>query len=223
MTDERTLDEKLETRKIPRFNVPHTKTRENYHGHTTVVRRASCELSAVSMHRLLTLIGPTLLKAISWSDEEAPTEDSSKKALKDVLNLDFDSDVLKTLALSNAWPELKERLANLRTDDLYFHVRNLLLRHLTVGGVPIDTQKDLDETGIDMVMLMPLMFDAMEVNYFSSFAGRSTPSGDESEPAKSNNEARTERPPSPDPPAPKKSSGNVGIKRGGQSGRTRKS
>ena len=125
MTDERTLEEKLETRKIPRFDIPATKTREDYHGQRTVVRRVTCERSAVSMHRLLTLLGPTLLKAISWSDEEAPTEDASKKALKDVLNLNFSSDALKTLAVSGALPELKERLANLRTDELYFHVRNL--------------------------------------------------------------------------------------------------
>lgn len=175
------------------------------------------------MHRLLTLLGPTLLKAISWSDEEAPTEDASKKALKDVLNLNFSSDALKTLAVSGALPELKERLANLRTDELYFHVRNLLLGHLTVGGAPINTQKDLDETGIDMVMLLPLMFDAMEVNYFSSFADRSTPSGSESESADKQNEGKTESPPSPSPQAQTKSSGNEGTKRVGRSGRTRKS
>lgn len=223
MTDERTLEEKLETRLIPRFDIPSSKSRDDFHGQPTVVRRVTCERSAVSMHRLALLLGPVLMKYFSWSDEHAPTEDENKKTLADIMGFKVSSDFLKSKGLLEALPELKERLTNIRTDELWFHVRNLLLGHLDVGGITIKTEKDLDATGIDLVALMPLMFDAMEVNYFSSFADRSTPSGSESRSADKPNEEPTESPASPSPQAPTRSSGNEGTRRAGRSGRTRKS
>lgn len=223
MTDERTLEEKLETRKIPRFDIPSTKVREDYHGQRTVVSRATCQHSLVSMHRLIVLLGPVMLKYMSWSDDHAPTEDEDKQTLGDVLGIDATSDFLKSAGLRKFLPELQAKLEAMRSDDLWFHVRNILVGHLTVGGVPIRTEEDLDATGITIVLVMPLMFDALEVNYFSSFAGRSTPSGSESEPAKPNNEEPTESLPNPSPQAPTKPSGNEGIRRAGRSGRTRKS
>ena len=221
MTDERTLEEKLETRKIPRFDIPSTKVRKDFHGQETVVRRTTCERSAVSMHRLLNLVGPTLLKLFSWSDDNAPTEDG-KKTLGDVMGMSFDSDLLKSAAVIEALPELKERIANLRTDELWFHVRNLLIEHLTVGGCPINSEADLDATGIDLPTLMPLMFDSLEVNYFSTFAGRNTARGDESEPAKPPSAEPTASPASPPHHPPTSKSGRGGTKRGGRSGQTRR-
>ena len=223
MTDERTLEEKLETRKIPRFDIPSTKVREDFHGQRTVVRRVTCERGLVSIHRLVVLLGPVVLKYMSWSDDHAPTEDEDKRSLADVMGIDATSDFLKSTGLLKFLPEIHAKLEAMRSDDLWFHVRNILVGHLTVGGVPIDTVEDLDATGITIVLVMPLMFDALEVNYFSSFAGRSTTSGSESEPASPNNEEPTESPESPSPQAPTKPSGNVGIRRGGRSGRTRKS
>ena len=222
MTDERTLDEKLETRKIPRFDIPPTKVRKDFHGQETVVRRTTCERSAVSMHRLLNLVGPTLLKLFSWSDDNAPTEDG-KKTLGDVMGMSFDSDLLKSAAVIEALPELKERIANLRTDELWFHVRNLLIEHLTVGGCPINSEADLDATGIDLPTLMPLVFDSLEVNYFSTFAGRATSSGDESEPANPPNVVPMESQPNPTHQPPTSSSGRGATRKAGRSGRTRKS
>ena len=223
MPDERTLEEKLETRTIPRFDIPNTKTRKDFHGQTTVVTRVTCERSAVSMHRLLNLLGPTMLKLFSWSDEHAPTDNDEAKTLADVLGLDFDSDFLKSSAVRAAWPELKQRIAELRTDELWFHVRNLLVGYLSVGGVTIQTEKELDETHIDLPSLMPLMFDALEVNYFSTFADRSTSSGDESESASQPDEAPTESPRSPPHQAPTNKSGRGGTRRGGRSAQTHKS
>ena len=216
MTD-KTLEQRIETREIPRFDIPSTKTRKDYLGRRVTISRAMSDAAGVSLHHLLNLLGPTFLKIFSWSDEHAPTPEDGFKILADILSLNFTADKTKHYVLAHAIPSLKERFAKLNTADVLFHVDNLIVGHMTIDDVPIRTRADLDETGITVTAMLPLLYDAIEVNYFPTSADPSIENGDAGS-------ALDEAPTTNHKSQPSKRSSGEGVtKRAGRSGRIRKS
>jgi len=216
VSEPQTLEQKLETREIPRFDIPRVRTVEDFFGHTVEIYRANTEGGLIAFHRLSALFGPTLLKLFSWDDDSAPRKEVLPTGLSEILKLDFDNlNDAKAYMLIRALPALKDNLAKLSVRDLMFLVDHLIIGHMRVSGVLIKTRKELDETGISLAALGRLMFEAITVNCFPTFAARSTKDGSD--------EAAPESDPTVSPKSQRKrSNGAGGTRRAGRSVRTRK-
>lgn len=178
------------------------------------------------MQRLVALVGPVMLKMLAWDDANAPVDPTRSPELKRLLALDMqDPDAVKAYILLHALPFLKDQLAVLSAADVLFHVDNLLLGYLLIGGEKfyyltvdgfgLETRAELDETGISITAISQLLLDAISVNYFPTTAARPTSNGPEAAVVDAAPTA------SPTKKARTRSSSAAAKRRGGRSARTR--
>lgn len=147
------------------------------------IRRANARTGITMLALFGSLLGETLGHIVSYSDEHNP-EQSKLRAL---VNAEMSLAGLKSYLTAHALPELFKSVADVG-GDFYKLYENLLPGYLTIDGVLIETEAELEEAGPSGAQMIELLWKACEVNFFPTSGAPPTNDGgerqDESEPAK---------------------------------------
>ncbi len=166
-----------EKKLIPRFSTPSRQSRE-VDGLLVTVCRLPARRAPAVLSRLLADVGAVVAEILSNPEKELDPEiemairvmlaskDNTAKALNASVG------IIKSIVFSDA-------LSKVKGLDIGWYVAELLPKSLEVGGVAIDTTEELEETGIGPVDLMGLLWFALQVNFFPTFAGLDTNAGSE--------------------------------------------
>ena len=204
------LDHLKKAKKIPSFCGITQKSFE-IDGHKMTIRRAPSIKSIPAFARMLKTLGELMTHTLSYEDKGNPEQIT----LAQIFNVGMDSDAVKTFLLTNAMPQIMKSVGDVGYTDFHYFYTMLLPGSLSVDGVDIDTEEELEELGMTPPQVSTCLMRAAEVNFYPTSGGLFTKGGEES--------------PEPKPPEPKADQPETKAKRkkkgvirkAGQSARTR--
>ena len=148
---------------IPSFSTPRHQTRQ-IDGQPVTVRRLPAKPACPVLSRLTTDVGPLLTELLATPERELDpdVEGAIRSLIAEKVSIDAAMEVglkmIKSIVLSSSFDHLKRI-------DLDWLVSSILVGHMSVGGIDIDTFEELEDSGITPLVLVQVILFALEVNF----------------------------------------------------------